>query len=113
MRTATQLSSNESQQQRSRRCRMNDEQERQFLRAVSESQLDSAAPRKNEANIKEEESQIQMALERSAEDDRHRQQLTEEEYERELILAMEQSTHEANTSKVSGGAYLAENEEDE
>mmetsp|Transcript_8260 Transcript_8260/g.14399 ORF Transcript_8260/g.14399 Transcript_8260/m.14399 type:complete len:429 (-) Transcript_8260:1405-2691(-) len=95
MRTATQLSSSESQQQRNRQHGMNNEYER----AVLESQLDYAAPGKNEAETEEE---VNMALERSViDDEQHRQQLTEQQYEDALMLAMEQSTQEANKTRTS------------
>ena len=95
LRTATQLSSNASQQQRNRQYVMNNEYER----AVSESQRDYAAPGKNEAETEEE---VNMALERSViDDEQHRQQLTEQQYEDALMFAMEQSTLEANKTRTS------------
>eukprot|EP00584_Thalassiosira_punctigera_P004522 CAMPEP_0172539974 /NCGR_PEP_ID=MMETSP1067-20121228/11069_1 /TAXON_ID=265564 ORGANISM="Thalassiosira punctigera, Strain Tpunct2005C2" /NCGR_SAMPLE_ID=MMETSP1067 /ASSEMBLY_ACC=CAM_ASM_000444 /LENGTH=451 /DNA_ID=CAMNT_0013325743 /DNA_START=146 /DNA_END=1501 /DNA_ORIENTATION=- len=99
IRVATKLSSSESQQKRNRQCRVSKEYERQYQRALSESQLEFSKL-KVEAEEDYEESQMETALERSIEDDQHCQQMTEKEYENALMLAMEQSTREANETNT-------------
>mmetsp|Transcript_2043 Transcript_2043/g.4513 ORF Transcript_2043/g.4513 Transcript_2043/m.4513 type:complete len:363 (-) Transcript_2043:107-1195(-) len=103
LRTVMQLSSSESQQQRDRQYHMDSEFLQQHQRAVLESQNDNyAGPRKNE----DEESEVQMALERSVEDRQHRpqQELTENEYEDAIMRAMEESNREASISNNALGA---------
>lgn len=104
LRTVMQLSSSESQQQRDRQYHMDSEFLQQHQRAVLESQNnDYSGPRKN----KDEESEVQMALERSVEERQHRprQELTEKEYEDAIMRAMEESNREASISNnVSRGS---------
>ncbi|KAL7543012.1 hypothetical protein ACHAXR_012302 [Thalassiosira sp. AJA248-18] len=96
MRNAVQLSVSESQQQRNNQYRINTEYERQYHRAVSESQIDDT--RKTE----DEESLLKVAYEQSILEEKHRQRLTEQQYEDALMLAIEQSAQEPlNDDKVS------------
>mmetsp|Transcript_31548 Transcript_31548/g.66369 ORF Transcript_31548/g.66369 Transcript_31548/m.66369 type:complete len:372 (-) Transcript_31548:75-1190(-) len=101
LRNATELSIGDSQQQHNRQKRMNKEYERQFDRAVSESQLDQTTPRRSEAKEEEEKLQLKLAYEQSVIDEQHRQHLTEKQYENTIMIAMEESTQEANRQKSS------------
>lgn len=103
LRTATELSVGETQQQRNSQRRTSMEFERQFNRAVSESQLEQIAiPIRREAKIEEEEENaLKLAYEQSLIDEQHHRQLAEKQYENTIMLAMEESTREANRQKAS------------
>lgn len=118
LRAAVQLSANESQQRRSNQDRINNEFERQYQRAVSESQIEyGAVSRSRSSNGDDEDSEltesvtgqdreeyaVKMAYAKSIADEEHRQRMTDREYEDALMLAIEQSNQEEmqNNAKKS------------
>jgi len=107
LRTATELSIVESQKHRNDQECMDNEFERQLDRAVSESHLEQmAAPKRIEEEKEEEQFQLKLAFEESLIDEQYRQQLTEDDYEKTIMLAMEESATEANRQKASEDDFI-------
>mmetsp|Transcript_39620 Transcript_39620/g.83294 ORF Transcript_39620/g.83294 Transcript_39620/m.83294 type:complete len:551 (+) Transcript_39620:42-1694(+) len=101
IRNATKLSSIELKQQQSLQNRMNNEYEREYHRAVSESELHYVRRQENKKEAEEEEeSLLKAVLEQSVSEEQNRQKLTQEEFEDELMCAIEQSIEEDAKKKT-------------
>ncbi|KAL7537768.1 hypothetical protein ACHAWF_005890 [Thalassiosira exigua] len=103
LRSAVQLSVAEAQEQQNSQERLSSEYERQFQLALSDIQIDDASSKDKSnglRNAEDDKSLLKLAVERSIEDEMHRQTLKGKEYEDALVHAIEQSNEEAQ--KKSG-----------